>query len=84
MPEYIHIYIYDTANLFRQHKSVVPSVGLRCSQGDNCSLAKNHDKKYRQVANISRTLVCHKFCDHSGVVGASSVGAAPTTSSFST
>ena len=39
---------------------------------------------YRQTINISRTLVSYKFFDHSGVVGASPVGAAPTTSSFST
>ena len=40
--------------------------------------------KYRQVSNIRRTLVGNKIVDHSDVVGASSVGAAPTTSSFST
>ena len=39
---------------------------------------------YRQVSNISRTLVDNKIVDHSDVVGASPVGAAPTTSSFST
>ena len=39
---------------------------------------------YRQVSNISRTLVGNKVVDHSDVVGASPVGAAPTTSSFST
>ena len=39
---------------------------------------------YRQVSNIRRTLVCNKIVDHSDVVGASPVGAAPTTSSFST
>ena len=39
---------------------------------------------YRQVSNISRTLVGNKIIDHSDVVGASPVGAAPTTSSFST
>ena len=37
---------------------------------------------YRQ--NIRRTLVGNKIVDHSDVVGASPVGAAPTTSSFST
>ena len=36
---------------------------------------------YVQVSNIRRTLV---IVDHSDVVGASPVGAAPTTSSFST
>ena len=40
--------------------------------------------KYRQVSNISRTLVDNKIVDHSDVVRASPVGAAPTTSSFST
>ena len=39
---------------------------------------------YRQVSNISRTLVGNKIVDHSDAVGASPVGAAPTTSSFST
>ena len=40
--------------------------------------------KYRHVSNIRRTLVGNKIFDHSDVVGASPVGAAPTTSSFST
>ena len=40
--------------------------------------------QYRQVSNISRTLVGNKIVDHSDVVGASPVGAAPTTSSSST
>ena len=39
---------------------------------------------YRQVSNIGPTLVGNKIVDHSDVVGASPVGAAPTTSSFST
>ena len=38
----------------------------------------------RKTSNISRTLVGTKIVDNSDVVGASSVGAAPTTSSFST
>ena len=42
------------------------------------------NKMYRQVSNIRRTLVGNKIVDHSDVVGASPVGAAPTTSSFST
>ena len=40
--------------------------------------------RYRQVSNIRHTLAGNKFVDHSDVVGASPVGAAPTTSSFST
>ena len=39
---------------------------------------------YRKTSNISRTLVGNQIVDHSDVVGASPVGAAPTTSSFST
>ena len=39
---------------------------------------------YRKTSNISCTLVGNKIVDHSDVVGASPVGAAPTTSSFST
>ena len=40
--------------------------------------------RYRKTSNIRRTLVGNKIVDHSDVVGASPVGAAPTTSSFST
>ena len=43
-----------------------------------------HKYYYRQVSNISRTLEGNQIVDHSDVVGASPVGAAPTTSSFST
>ena len=39
---------------------------------------------YRQIPNIMRTLTGKKLVDHSDVVGASPVGVAPTTSSFST
>ena len=41
------------------------------------------DDKYRQISNIRRTLEGNAIVDHSDVVGASPVGAAPTTSSFS-
>ena len=39
---------------------------------------------YCKASNISCTLVHNKIVDHSDVVGASPVGAAPNTSSFST
>ena len=39
---------------------------------------------YRKTFDIRRTLVGNKLVDHSDVVGASPVGAAQTTSSFST
>ena len=51
----------------------------------NAILSKNLiEWTYRKVSNIRRTLVGNKIVDHSDVVGASPVGAAPTTSSFST
>ena len=40
--------------------------------------------EYRQVSNIRRTLIGNEIVDNSDVVGASPVGAAPTTSSLST
>ena len=42
------------------------------------------DGDYHKTSNIRRTLLGNKIVDHSDVVGASPVGAAPTTSSFST
>ena len=39
---------------------------------------------YRKTSNISRTLVGNIIVDNSDAVGAAPVGAAPTTSSFST
>ena len=40
--------------------------------------------EYRRTSNIRRTPSDNQIVDHSDVVGASPVGAAPTTSSFST
>ena len=52
----------------------------------HCDKNRSHIRidTYRQDSNIIRTLVGNKIVDHSNVVGASPVGAAPTTSSFST
>ena len=44
----------------------------------------NMSSNYHKTSNISRTLVGSEIVDHSDEVGASPVGAAPTTSSFST
>ena len=41
-------------------------------------------KNYRKTSNIRGTPVGNTIVDHSDVVGASPVGAAPTTSSLST
>ena len=46
--------------------------------------ARPHIRIYPQTSNKSRILVGNKIVDHPDVVGASPVGAAPTTSSFST
>ena len=43
-----------------------------------------HTQYYLKTSNISHTLVGNKIVDNSDVVGASPVGTAPTTSSFST
>ena len=45
---------------------------------------KHRHFKYCKTSNIIRTLVGNKIIDHSDVVGASAVGAAPITSSCST
>ena len=47
-------------------------------------LNANTNHIYRKVYNTSRTLLGNEIVNHSDVVGASPVGAAPTTSSFST
>ena len=57
-------------------------VSLTLWQSHGCPSV--NEAEYRQVSNISRTLAGYKIADHSDVVGAPSVDAAPTTSSFST
>ena len=46
--------------------------------------SKKQKPMYRQTSNTSHTLAGYKIVEHSDAVGASPVGAAPTTSSFST
>ena len=58
----------------------VSNPGVKCTK----ITAYIHVHEYRQVSIISRTLVGNTIVDHSDVVGASPVSAAPTTSSFST
>ena len=52
--------------------------------GSGGPLQLNVNKLYRQISNISCTFVGNLIVDHSDVVGTSPVGAATTTSSFST
>ena len=65
-----------------------PGVQLIIYQHWISGTAAEHDfleaSSYRKTSNISRTLSGSKIVDNSDVVGASPVGAAPTTSSFST
>ena len=49
-----------------------------------CYSGHNPMDEYRKVSNIRRTSVGNTIVDHSDVVGTSPVGAAPSTSSFST
>ena len=58
-----------------------PCVGQKGWDGD---VPDKDGKRYRKTSNISRTSVGDEIVDNSDVVGASPVGAAPTTSSFST
>ena len=50
----------------------------------NTNMTSSSNKDYHKTSNISRTLVGNEIVDNSDVVGASPVGAAPTTSSSST
>ena len=52
--------------------------------GTNFSEVFNLNRTYYQTSNTIHTLVGNKIVDPSDVVGASPVGAAPITSSFST
>ena len=47
-------------------------------------VSNNRTLIYLQTSNTSHTLEDNKIFEHSDIVGASPVGAAPTTSSFST
>ena len=57
---------------------------IACWTAADCLFGEKVEYNYRQVSSIRRTLVGNKIVDNSDVVGASPVGAAPTTSSLST
>ena len=73
-------------NILDVRLSTVPSDNklCMCLNLSNPRMTRFAIYTYRQVSNISPTPVGNKIVDHSDVVGASPVGAAPTTSSFST
>ena len=62
------------------------NISFQASMNKNAlpDFLENDMADYRKTYDISRTLVGNKIVDNSDVVGASPVGAAPTTSSFST
>ena len=66
---------------YRKQSSALPIAWASAERENSFFFWNNH---YRKISNIRRTLVDNKIVDHSDVVGASPVGAAPTTSSFST
>ena len=72
--------------IIKQIQIITSSTGIAYSRDMEMSGTLYHIcfKSYRKTSNISRTLVGNKIVDNSDVVGASPVGAAPTTSSFST
>ena len=53
------------------------------TQPQFCGVASSIPR-YSQTSNITHTLLGNKLVDPSDVVGASPIGSAPTTSSFST
>ena len=56
---------------------------LECGMGQKGLLDHMYISEYLQTSDISLTLVGNEIVDHSDVVGAAPVAAAPTTSSFS-
>ena len=58
--------------------------GVYCEELEENWPRYNGTALYSKTSNIRCTLVGNKIVDHSDAVGASPVGAAPTTSSFST
>ena len=72
-----------TSNIYLLEIQVLPSL-LTPAIDTGSPLVLPVMTNYRQTSNISRTLEGNKLVNHSDVVGASPVGGAPTTSSFST
>ena len=69
--------------IYRIRKDFTQNVNSCPLQPESAQWQQHEITWYRKVSNISCTLVDNKIVDHSDVVGASPVGAAPTTSSFS-
>ena len=81
-----HLYIWDGPQGISSHSADYAPICFQwcmcyCNLGGSRMVTRHI---YRKTSDISCTLVGNKVVDHSDVVGASPVGAAPTTSSFST
>ena len=76
MDVYITFYVMAWGEHYHHTK-----VSCNAPNKDMFTFSQNN---YRKTSGISRALVGNKIVDNSDVVGASPVGAAPTTSSFST
>ena len=85
-----HCLLYDSFCIYLWLKSMcwlIVDVSLeyfKDTSTDTDACQSLQSNAYGQISNIRRTLLGNKIVDHSDVVGASPVGAAPTTSSFST
>ena len=64
------------------NKSIIDQSGNGWEPYKPYAIVRNTLIAYRKTSNISRTFVGNKIVDNSDGVGASPVGAAPTTSSF--
>ena len=67
-----------------EYSKIWKSILSIASYGQHLWYDELNELIYRKISNIRRTAIGNKIVDHSDVVGASPVGAAPTTSSFST
>ena len=76
---YLTKWYYTQTNWNIERRSNIISIKLYIQDIIECI-----SKAYRKTSNISRTLERNKIVDNSDVVGASPVGAAPTTSSIFT
>ena len=79
--ELIELVICMIQNLQSRNYNVKPTTmesNIPDTQEEKCN------EIYSQISNINRNITGETFVDHSEVVGASPVGAAPNTSSFST
>ena len=76
-------YSHPMAMDFIRRKLIFHEFGLCAKLQAECTPTQ-YSINYRKTSNIRRALIGNKIVDHLDVVGASPVGAAPTTSSFST